>query len=267
VGEEAAAAAALARRALDARLPAAERGTSASLLALYLERDLTRPGVLEQGDVEFENRTWRTGGALDRDPPGEYRTHLRSAVARLSTMDRDTGVQVTEHYMRTRSLGWRARWDTVVALARGGAEPTAWRAAAIMASDPQEDPRRRVSLLIDFEMRSPDRGDDVTAMLRAWVHDARQNRRLRRAALDELLPRSGPGGELALARDAGLPVYLRSVAAFAHGKDQRRRQDAYEMLTALARAPGSSPRERLGCLTRRGLLTLLPWLERLDPTG
>lgn len=265
-GAEAAAAAALLRRALDLRLPAVERGTSAFLLTLYLGRDLSRAGVVDRGDDEIENRTWRTAGVLELDPPDDYGSHLRFALARLSTLGHDTGSLVTERYVRTRPVAWATRSETVLSLARGDGS-VAWHAAEILASDPQEDPGRRVRLLIDFEWRVPGRSEDVTALLRAWVHDPHQASRMRRAALRELLPRLDSASGLALATDPGLPVYLRSVAAFAHGAEPQRRGAAYELLTALARAPGSSLRERLGCLARRRLLALQPWLERLQTAG
>lgn len=266
-GEDVAGAAALLRRSLDLRRPLAERAQSALLLSLYLDRD--RPGAqrgaVDTGDVEFENRTWRPAPGREPERRDSYLVSVEYAMFQLAAAGHDMAVQVTERYVRTRPIGWAARGTAIIALARAGQDAAAWRAITIMASDPQVPAQSRLNLLIDFEQSVPSHSADVTRLLYAWVHDWRQHPRLRRAALHNLLPRMDDDEPLALAlASAGeLPTYLRAIAAFEYATTPERQQTAYHLLTALARDPGSTLRERLGCRARRAALAVLPWFNRL----
>ena len=274
-GEVPIAATALLRRTLDMRRQIDERREAALLLLLYFEdrRDVPGPrGALEVGDAIFENRTFRA--ALAGVEPSDYDWPALLGAMNFVDFGSELATLATGWFARTRPIAWDTRSRMVTMLSRPTAradrsgsvpspyEPVSWRAATVMAGDQQAHWHRRLELMIDYARRVPDREDDVTALISAWMRDAARPRRERRAALDTLLTLLGADAMWALATDATLPVRLRSVAALAFGVEQRRRSEASELLSALARAPGVSLQERAGCLARRAALPVVLWLER-----
>jgi hypothetical protein len=274
-GEEAAAGAALLRRALDMRRPRAERSTAALLLVLFLDEhnpERVRRGSVDVGDPVHGNRTWRA--PVFTAQPADYEHLIALGLHRVADFGVEVAAAAIGSYALTRPIAWDTRASVVTGLARPVAypldgsrpspsahEPVSWQAVVALAGDPQEPRQRRLRLLLDYDRQVPDRDTDVTALIAEWVHDPRQPGRMRRAALDTLLTRVDAGDALALAGDPGLPVRLRSVAALAYGLATERLPAAYDLLTTLARARGATLPERAGCLARRAAL---PWLLRLE---
>jgi hypothetical protein len=141
-------------------------------------------------------------------------------------------------------------------------EAISWRSANLLFADPLEPGRRRLRLLQDYARLIPHRADEITALISAWMRDRQRPLKERRHALDALLAQIDPDEVRALALDASLPVRLRGVAALAYGVEWGERAEAYEMLTGLSRAPGTTVPERLGCLAWRAVLPVLLRLER-----
>jgi hypothetical protein len=262
VDEMPAAAQALLRRALEPSLPADLREEAGALLEAYvLEPEFPGEADLdaEPGD-ELTEQTW---SALTVRP-----IRVESPVMRgLSALTRVQGSETIGRFNRSRAVGWTVRRGYLADIARqvrlseqGPArdrhERLGWNSALLLASDPQEPWTRRIDVLTGFARTVPDRTPDMIAVLSGWMHDGEVPRRDRRRVLSALLRHLDDGQIRDLARDDGLPVRLRAVAAVTYGV-RSRPAEARELLTGMAAAPGATRWARWSCRAWRAALPLL----------